>query len=274
MTDTSSPRPASGLRAEALTLGYGSDPVVTGLDLRIPPGAFTGLLGPNGSGKSTLLRALARLHPPRRGAVLLDGTPLREMGARALARQVGLLPQGATAPEGLNVTDLVRQGRYPHRSLLGRWTPADEAAVAHAMDRAAITDLRERPLDALSGGQRQRVWIAMVLAQDAPILLLDEPTTYLDLAHQIDLMELIRDFVEQQNMTIVAVLHDLNQAARYCDHLVMLKGGQIVARGDVTTIFRPDMIEPAFGVAVDVLTDPRSGRPYALPRGRSGAFRS
>lgn len=257
------------LSAQGLSLGYGDQTILRELDLMVPPGRFTALLGPNGSGKSTLLRALARLHPLANGGVFLDGRNIANCPSKQIARDISLLPQGAVAPDGLTVADLVRQGRYPHRSIFGGWTDEDEVAVRQAVEMTALDTDQNRPLHALSGGQRQRVWIAMALAQKAPILLLDEPTTFLDLAHQLDLMDLILRLVRDSAMTVVAVLHDLNQAARYCDHLVFLKAGQILVEGAVEEVFNRDSIAQAFGVETDVLRDSRTGRPYCLPLGRS-----
>ncbi|MEC7761461.1 MAG: ABC transporter ATP-binding protein [Pseudomonadota bacterium] len=254
------------LATRSLSVGYGSEPVVEGLDLTIPEGQFTALLGPNGSGKSTVLKSLARLLLPAAGEVLLDGANLRAKGAKAVARDVGLLAQGAVAPEGLRVIELVRQGRYPHRGLFDNWRAEDEEAVAEALRLTETAHLAERGIETLSGGQRQRVWTAMVLAQTAPILLLDEPTTYLDLAHQLDLLSLMRRLVDTRGLTVVAVLHDLNQAARFCDDLVFLKSGRLVEKGPVPDVFRADLIEAVFGVSVSILSDPESGRPMCVPR--------
>lgn len=256
----------SELAAERAFIGYGGRPVVEDLSLAIPRGRFTALLGPNGSGKSTILRALAGLHRLDGGAVLLDGRPIARLPAKAVARRIGFLAQGATAPEGLTVGDLVRQGRYPHRSLLGGWTEADGAAVEEAMALTSTAHLRDRRLDTLSGGQRQRAWIAMTLAQQGSILLLDEPTTYLDLAHQIELMELTRHLIETRGATVVAVLHELNQAARYGDHLVLLKAGRIHAEGTPQAVLTAGNLHAVFGVPVAILTDPETGQPLCVPR--------
>ena len=262
---------AGALSAQGLTLGYGENTVLRDLDLKVSPRKFTALLGPNGSGKSTLLKVLARLQSASPGSMLLDGSDIQAMPSKLVARQISLLPQGAVAPEGLTVLDLVRQGRYPHRPVFGGWSDKDEMSVRDALAKTALDDLGNRFLQSLSGGQRQRAWIAMVLAQQAPVLLLDEPTTYLDLAHQIDLMELIRSLVDNEAMTVVAVLHDLNQAARYCDELVFLKDGEIAEQGPVDLVFRPSLIREVFDVEADVLQDPRTARPYCLPHGRPGA---
>lgn len=256
----------TGLRAVGVEIGYGGAAVVSGLDFAPPPRAFTALLGPNGCGKSTILRALARLHPPRRGAVLLDGADLSALGAKAAARRLGLLAQGATAPEGMTVADLARQGRYPHRRVFGGWSEADQAALEEALALTSMTGLAERPLDALSGGQRQRAWIAMVLTQQPDILLLDEPTTYLDLAHQLDLMTLIRRLVDERGLTVIAILHDLNQAARHADHLALLRAGRIIAQGKAAEVVTPALIAEAFGVEIALTADPEDGAPLCIPR--------
>lgn len=248
------------------SIGYGEGLVVDDLNLAFPRGKFTALLGPNGSGKSTILRSLAGLMRLQRGGIELDGQPISRMAGKALARRIAFLAQGATAPEGLTVGDLVRQGRYPHRSLLGGWSPADTEAVDEAMALSSITHLRDRRLDTLSGGQRQRAWIAMTLAQQSGILLLDEPTTYLDLAHQIELLDLTRRLIDRRGATIIAVLHELNQAARYADHLVLLKDGRVHATGTPAEVLTADNIRDVFGVAVAVLSDPETSQPLCVPR--------
>lgn len=254
------------LYCKALRIGYGERIIVPDFSLSIPPGRFTALLGPNGSGKSTILRALAGLHRPKAGAVLLDGAPIAAMPAKAVARRIGFLAQSATAPEGTRVEDLVRQGRYPHQRLLGGWSRGDSEAVEEALALTSLTHLRTRQLEALSGGQRQRAWIAMTLAQQGDILLLDEPTTYLDLAHQIELLDLTRHLIETRGTTVVAVLHDMSQAARYANHLVFLKDGMLQAQGHPDRVMTPENIEDIFGIRVTILTDPESGRPLCVPR--------
>lgn len=256
-----------GLGIRDATLGYGGgEPVVEDLSLTIPSGRFTALLGPNGCGKSTILHGLAGLHKPQRGEVVLDGKSIRALGTKAVARRVGLLAQTASVPDGLTVGELVRQGRYPHRPVFGAWTGADEDAVESALRLTSMTGYRDRPVDSLSGGQRQRAWIAMTLAQQSDILLLDEPTTYLDLAHQIDVLGLMRRLVDQEGATVVAVLHDLVQAARYADHLVLIRGGQIVAQGAPVSVLTPENVKEVFGVDVVILSDPDSAAPICLPR--------
>lgn len=253
------------LAAEGVSVAYGRTVVVDGLDLAIPCGAFTALIGPNGSGKSTILRALAGLLTPKAGTVRLDGRSVAELSTKEIARRVGVLAQGPVAPEGLTVLDLVRQGRYPHRSLFGRWSEQDDVACAEALALTGMEDLAGRPLDSLSGGQRQRAWIAMTLAQETPILLLDEPTTFLDLAHQIEVMELVSDLVATRGKTVVAVLHDLNQASRHADHMVLLKEGTIAAAGRPEDVMNAALIEHVFGVAVTVMPDPVMGTPMCVP---------
>ncbi|MFE3839008.1 ABC transporter ATP-binding protein [Pseudogemmobacter sonorensis] len=261
MTD----RPVTeGLAARDLTLAYGPRPIVEGLSVDIPPGRFTVLAGPNGSGKSTLLRGLSGGLKPVAGKVLLDGQPLVRLAMRAKARRIGLLPQTPQAPEGLRVRDLVAHGRHPHRGLFSAWSAADRAACARAMTQTGMTDLADAPLDALSGGQRQRAWIAMTLAQESDILLLDEPTSSLDLSHQLEVLQLIERLVAG-GRTVVAVLHDLNQAARHADHVVVLQSGRVVVAGAPEHALSLDVLEHVFGVRAAVLTDPASGRPVFIP---------
>ncbi|GGF74742.1 iron-enterobactin transporter ATP-binding protein [Azorhizobium oxalatiphilum] len=254
-----------GLSAQDVAIAYGRNPIVSGLDLAIPTGCFTALIGPNGSGKSTILRALGGLTAPNTGTILLDGHSIARLPTKEMARRVGLLAQGPAAPEGLTVTDLVRQGRYPHRPLFGRWSEQDAAACEEALALTDMAGLRDRPLDSLSGGQRQRAWIAMTLAQQTAILLLDEPTTFLDLAHQIEVMELITQLVATRGKTIVAVLHDLNQAARHADHMVLLKAGRIEASGTSAEVMTSANIQQVFAVASTIILDPLTGTPLCLP---------
>lgn len=259
---------AEGLLARGVALSYGGARIVEGLDLDIAPGRFTALLGANGCGKSTVLRALAGLHRPDEGRVTLHGADIARMASRARARRLGLLAQNSVAPEGLTVEDLVRQGRYPHRPMLGGWSPADAAAVEAALTLTATADLRANPLERLSGGQRQRAWIAMTLAQEAEFLLLDEPTTFLDLAHQTETLSLLRDLVEAGGRTVVAVLHDLVQAARHADHIILLGRGRVLAQGAPAEVLTPDALRAAFGIEVTILEDPETGGPLCLPRAR------
>lgn len=259
------------LRAEDLHLGYDDRAVVTGLDLAVPPGRITAIVGANACGKSTLLRALARLLAPRAGAVSLDGRALHAIPTRELAQQLGILPQSPVAPEGLTVIDLVNRGRSPHQTWWRQWTKADEQAVHDALAATGTTDLADRAVDELSGGQRQRAWIAMAVAQGTPVLLLDEPTTYLDLAHQIDVLDLVVDLNRREGRTIVMVLHDLNQACRYADHVIAMKKGGIVAEGAPADVITAETVENVFGLRCQVTTDPVSRTPLVIPVGRHHA---
>ena len=256
------------LAAEALTLAYGDRVVIEGLDIEIPPGKITAIVGANGCGKSTLLRALARLVAPRSGQVLLDGQSLRGRPTKEIARTLGLLPQSPTAPEGIAVADLVGRGRHPHQKLLARWSERDYAVVAQALADTGIADLADRAVDELSGGQRQRVWIAMALAQETDVLLLDEPTTFLDVAHQIEVLDLLTDLNRDRGTTIVMVLHDINLAARYADHVFAVRSGRIVASGAPSEVITDTLIRDVFDLDSVVVPDPVSGAPIVLPRGR------
>ena len=255
------------LEARDLTVGYGERLVLQHLELEIPSGAVTVIVGANASGKSTLLHALARLRRPGGGQVLLDGADIHRMPTVEVAKIVGLLPQAPTAPEGLSVHDLISRGRYPRQGWIRRWSAADEQAVVRAMQLTDTADLADRPVDQLSGGQRQRVWIALSLAQETDLLLLDEPTTFLDMAHQVDVLELLRD-LNAGGVTIVMVLHELNQAARYADHLVAVKDGTIVAQGRPAVVMTEQLVQEVFGMAAQVMTDPVSGSPMVIPLGR------
>ncbi|WP_174551794.1 ABC transporter ATP-binding protein [Herbidospora mongoliensis] len=260
--------PIPELQAGGLQLAYDQRIVVDDLDVKVPPGRITAIVGANACGKSTLLRALARLLAPRKGAVQLDGRALHSIPSRELARQLGILPQGPVAPEGLTVLDLVTRGRSPHQTWWRQWSKADEVAVHDALAATGIADLAGRAVDELSGGQRQRAWIAMAVAQGTPVLLLDEPTTYLDLAHQIDVLDLIHDLNRNEGRTIVMVLHDLNQACRYADHVIAMKNGRIVAEGDPADVITAANVEEVFDLRCQVTTDPVSGTPLVIPMGR------
>ncbi|OHX10547.1 iron-dicitrate transporter ATP-binding subunit [Chromobacterium sphagni] len=267
MTDETAATPASPrLRGETLRLGYRQRVICDGLDLRIPDGSFTVIIGPNGCGKSTLLRSLSRLLKPLSGQVCLDGRDIHGLPAKAVARQLGLLPQSAVAPDGISVADLVARGRYPHQSLLRQWSRQDEDAVGQALAATGTADLADRLVDELSGGQRQRVWVAMALAQQTPLLLLDEPTTYLDIAHQIELLELFRRLNREGGRTLVAVLHDINHACRYATHLIAMKDGRIVAEGAPSRIVTAELIEQVFGLPCLIIEDPVSHTPMVIPR--------
>ncbi|AYD04585.1 iron ABC transporter ATP-binding protein (plasmid) [Neorhizobium sp. NCHU2750] len=267
MTGIGSLSIADRLQADAVTLRYDQRTISKNLSVSIPDGAFTAIVGPNACGKSTLLKALSRLIRPSDGQVILDGHDIHHMAAKDVARRLGLLPQSAIAPDGITVADLVARGRYPHQSFLRQWSSADEAAVARAMAATGVTDLSGRFVDELSGGQRQRVWVAMVLAQETPILLLDEPTTFLDIAHQIELLDLLAD-LNDEGRTIVAVLHDLNHACRYASHLIAMKDGAIVASGKPAEIVTSDLVETVFNLPAMVIPDPVSGTPMIVPKGR------
>ncbi len=256
---------ASRLRVAGVAVGYGDAPVVRDVSLDVPDGALTVLVGPNGSGKSTLMKAMARVLPVSAGEIRLDGRLLRSTPTREVARQLALLPQGPIAPEGLRVRELVAQGRYPHQSLLRQWSREDAEAVEAAMRAADVIQFADRPVSDLSGGQRQRCWIAMVLAQETGILLLDEPTTFLDLKVQVDLMRLLRRIAKEDGRTLVVVLHELNVAAAFADHLVMMQDGRILAEGHVERVFTAANLREVFGLEANVLRDPASGRPVCVP---------
>ncbi|WP_016692103.1 ABC transporter ATP-binding protein [Rhodococcus rhodochrous] len=256
------------LIAENLELGYGNRTVVENLDLKVPPGRITCIVGANACGKSTLLRSMSRLLSPRGGHVLLDGKDVHRLPAKKLARTLGLLPQSPIAPEGIVVADLVGRGRHPHQRVLSRWSREDDAAVADALAATHTTELAERSVDELSGGQRQRVWIAMVLAQQTDVLLLDEPTTFLDVSHQVEVLDLLTDLNRNRGTTIVMVLHDLNLAARYADHLVAMADGSIYASGDPSDVLTGETVKAVFGLDSRVISDPVSGKPLVLPVGR------
>jgi iron complex transport system ATP-binding protein len=256
------------LRAAALTAGYGERAVLHALDCDLPAGKITAIVGANASGKSTLLRAFARLLAPTDGAVLLDGADIAALPTREVARRVGFLPQSPLPPEGLTVEDLVWRGRFPHRRLGRPPSAHDRERVEWALGATGVADLRERPLDRLSGGQRQRVWIALALAQDTGVLLLDEPTTYLDLAHQLEVLDLLED-LHAQGRTIGLVLHDLNHACRYAHHLVALRDGVVHAAGAPDAIVDEALVQEVFGVKARVLPDPVTGTPMCVPVGRA-----
>ena len=260
---------AARLRGEGLELAYEKRVVATDLTLRIPDGSFTVIVGPNACGKSTALRALARMLKPKQGSVLLDGEVITSRPAKEVARKLGLLPQSPVVPDGITVRDLVGRGRFPHQGLLRQWSADDEAAVVHALESANVRDLEDRFVDELSGGQRQRVWLAMVLAQETQLLLLDEPTTYLDISHQVEVLDLCADLHEHHGRTLVAVLHDVSQAARYATHLIAMKDGRIVAEGPPGEIITAALIEEVYGLACLVVPDPLTGTPLIVPHARN-----
>ena len=259
------------LRAQELTLGYDAEDVVRDLDVAIPDGRITVIVGANACGKSTLLRGLARLLKPRRGSVLLDGRSVHEMRSVDVARVLGLLPQTPVAPDGITVADLVGRGRYPHQGWFRQWSADDDAAVAAALAATGTSDLAERPVAELSGGQRQRAWIAMALAQETDLLLLDEPTTFLDINHQVELLDLLTDLNRGSGSTIVIVMHDLNLACRYADHVIAMKEGGIVVEGAPADVIDATVVADVFGLQCEVVPDPICGTPMIVPRGRHHA---
>ncbi|MFD5976677.1 MULTISPECIES: ABC transporter ATP-binding protein [Streptomyces] len=258
----------SRLAARGVTVGYGGRAVIDDLDVEIPPGVVTTIIGPNGCGKSTLLRTLTRLLKPADGTVVLDGEDIAKLRTRDVAKKLGLLPQAPVAPEGLTVGDLVARGRHPHQSWLRQWSSDDAGVVERALTMTGVADLADRPVDSLSGGQRQRVWISMTLAQGTDLLLLDEPTTYLDLAHAIDVLDLVDD-LHESGCTVVMVLHDLNLAARYSDNLIVMRSGRILAQGHPRDVITAELLHEAFGLQAAVIDDPVGDRPLIVPIGRT-----
>lgn len=261
--------PHARLHGEALTLSYGKKIIADNLTVAIPDGHFTAIIGPNGCGKSTLLRTLSRLMTPQQGHVFLDGEHIQRFASKEVARRIGLLAQSATTPGDITVQELVARGRYPHQPLFTRWRKEDEEAVSRAMHATGVTELANQSVDTLSGGQRQRAWIAMVLTQETAIMLLDEPTTWLDISHQIDLLELLSELNREKGYTLAAVLHDLNQACRYATHLIALREGRIVAQGAPREIVTAELIEEIYGMRSTIITDPIAGTPLVVPLGRS-----
>ena len=257
----------SRLIAEDLTLGYGDRIIVENLDLKVHTGVITTVIGPNGCGKSTLLRALGRLLKPKGGKVILDGKAISSMRTKEVARVLGMLPQAPTAPEGLTVGDLVSRGRHPHQSWIRQWSSDDESEVASALQLTGVEDLADRPVDELSGGQRQRAWISMALAQGTDILLLDEPTTYLDLAHSVEVLDLVDRLHEEMGRTVIMVLHDLNLAVRYSDQLIVMSEGKIVESGRPQDVISEKLLMDVFGLEATVIADPVSDRPLIVPIG-------
>jgi iron complex transport system ATP-binding protein len=266
------PRPADAARlhGEGLTLAYDRRTVAEDLTVAVPDRSFTVVVGPNACGKSTLLRALSRMLTPASGAVLLDGADIRRLPPKQVARTLGLLPQSSVAPDGITVADLVARGRYPYQGLLRQWSREDERVVGRSMTATGVDDLADRYVEELSGGQRQRVWIAMALAQQTPLLLLDEPTTYLDIAHQIEILDLCAR-LHEEGRTVVAVLHDLNHAARYATHLIAMRDGCVVAEGPPGEVVTADLVERVFGLPCRVIDDPETGTPLVVPASRRAA---
>lgn len=256
----------SRLCTDGVTLAYNDGPaVVDGMSLEVPDGRVTCIVGPNACGKSTLLRAMSRLLKPRGGHVVLDGTRIQQHPTKEVARRLGLLPQSPAAPEGLTVEDLVARGRFPHQRMLQQWREADETAVEDALALTRTDELRHRPVDELSGGQRQRVWIALTLAQQTPIMLLDEPTTFLDVAHQLEVLDLLAELNATHQRTIVMVLHDLNEAARYSHHLVAMREGEVIAEGPPGEVVTVDTVRAVFGIDSKIVDDPVTGTPLVVP---------
>ncbi len=259
------------LKTEQLTLMYDTALIIDQLTVEVVGGQITALVGPNGCGKSTLLRGLARLLKPKAGAVMLDGVAIHRIPTKMLARQIGILPQSPTAPEGLTVRELVAQGRYPHQTWFQQWSEADEAATNKALTITNMTALADRPVDALSGGQRQRAWIAMALAQETTTLLLDEPTTFLDMAHQLEVLHLLERLNKEEKRTIIMVVHDLNHATRFAQQIIAMANGEIVATGTPQAVVTPETIRSVFGVEADIVLDPRTGTPLCIPYGLRSA---
>lgn len=266
----------SVLEAKGLGLSYGGAYVFEDLNLTLPKGEITVFIGSNGCGKSTLLRSMARLLKPQRGTVILEGSDIAGLSTKEVARKLAILPQGPAAPEGLTVLQLVKQGRYPYQSWLKQWSPEDEDAVREALAATGMSELADRAVDSLSGGQRQRAWIAMTLAQETPVILLDEPTTYLDLTHQIEVLDLLYDMNERHRHTIVMVLHDINLACRYADHIVAIREGKVEAQGRPEEVVNAALIESVFQLKCEIMPDPLYGTPMIIPyaKGRPRAARA
>ncbi|MBS7792341.1 ABC transporter ATP-binding protein [Roseococcus sp. SDR] len=259
------PNPETGLRAEALSVGYGDRAVLERVALHLPRGGITALVGPNGSGKSTLLKALARIMAPSGGTVLLEGQAIARLPSAEVARRLAVLPQAPVAPAGMTVAELVEQGRYPHAGPLRMLRRQDHDAIRDALAATGMTGFAGRALDELSGGERQRAWIALTLAQDTPWLLLDEPTTFLDIGHQLEVLELVARLNRERGITVLMVLHDLAQAARFADRLVVLHGGRLHSEGPPGTVLTPAMLAEVFRIEARIIPDAETGRPHMLP---------
>lgn len=257
------------LETRQLTLSYGERNIIEGLDLTIPRGKITVLIGSNGCGKSTLLRSLARLLKPKGGAILLDGEAIAKRSTKEVAKRLAILPQGPTAPEGLSVLQLVKQGRYPYQTWLQQWSEEDEKMVNRALEATQLTSLANRAVDSLSGGQRQRAWIAMTLAQGTETILLDEPTTYLDMSHQIEILDLLFELNETEQRTIVMVLHDLNLACRYAHHIVAVHNQTVVAEGAPEDVMTQELVRQVFQMECEITSDPLYGTPMCIPYSKS-----
>ncbi|GAA4823052.1 ABC transporter ATP-binding protein [Nocardioides caeni] len=262
---------STAITAEGVSLGYRGRTVIEDLSLELPPGKVTAIVGPNACGKSTLLRGLARLHPLTAGRVTVDGADVGSLSRRELARLLGVLPQSSVAPDGVRVAELVGRGRFPHQGWFGRHTSQDDQIVMRSLEATGVADLADRRLEELSGGQRQRVWIAMVLAQETDAVLLDEPTTYLDVTHQLELLDLLHDLNAERGTTVVMVLHELNYAARYADHMVVMSSGRVAAQGAPADVLTVDSVREAFGLDAEVIPDPVTGGPLVVPKGRRRA---
>lgn len=253
------------LNTEDLTIGYAEHTIVNGLNLSIPTGKITALVGANGSGKSTILKTMARIMKPKSGSVMLDGKSIHNFSTKEVARQLAILPQNPTAPDGLTVSELISYGRFPHQKGLGTMTAEDRSIIAKAISVTGMEPFQDRPIDRLSGGQRQRAWIAMALAQETDILFLDEPTTFLDMAHQLEVLQLLQKLNEEEGRTIVMVVHDLNHASRYAQHMVAIKSGNVISEGTPNEVMTPEVLREVFGIEADIVPDPRTGVPLCLP---------
>ncbi len=255
--------------ARNISVGYQDNIIIKDLDIIIPSGKFSVLIGQNGCGKSTLLKSFARLLKPKSGDVVLDGKSIYDIPTQRLSREIGLLPQSPIVPAGITVADLVARGRFPYQKLFGQLSKADYQAIACAMEAMGIADLADKPVDSLSGGQRQRVWIALVLAQDTDILLLDEPTTYLDIAYQVEILDCLAALNKARKTTIVAILHDINLSIRYADHIFAMKRGRLIAEGNPRDIITTGLMKDVYGMESDIITDPETGDPYVIPRSKA-----